>query len=395
MPCSFKVLINKDNRKNSSGIYSINIRVTLNRVSKYLKLPCRIEERHWSGKESRWIKETYPISFELNSLIQTKLTELKLFEIKQQLLGKTISLDKIVDYFSKKNDPYILNDYFQEFIDKAMSSRGSGTIRHYRLNRNYFNSFRKNVKFTELNESFLQEYVDFLQGEKKLAGITVEKVIKILRMICREAVKDGFLESDPLYNVKLKIKKSLSKRVYLEIDEVIKIKNAEIPSDRNDLKITRDCWLMCFYAGFYYKDLRILKWANIKTSDQGYLIDGNRSKNENAYIVPIHKFKHATEIINGQKGKDIELVFPNLISESKYNEKLKDLAGRAKITKKLMNKTARHSFIQFWESQGLATQHVGKMVGHNKEATTKSYYELSARDINEKVKGFDFSDLGL
>lgn len=394
MPCSFKVLINKDKRKNLSGIYSINIRVTLNRVSKYLKLPCRVEDKHWSGKESKWIKESSPLAFELNSLIQTKLTELKLFEIRQQLLGKPVTLEKIVDYFFKKTDPYIVNDYFQEFIEKAKTNRNPSTIRHYNLNRNYLNSFRPRVNFSELNESFVQSFVDYLQGEKKLAGVTTQKVIKILRMVCREAVKEGYLEADPLFNIKLKIKKTVSKRVYLEIDEILKLKNYKIPPDRKDLEDVRISWLMCFYAGFYYKDLQILSWSNILKTEYGYIINGNRSKNGNSYIVPIHKFKQAVEIIEMQRGLTSELVFPNLISEGKYNEKLKELAKLAGISKKLMNKTARHSFIQFWESQGLATQHTGKMVGHNKEATTKSYYELSARDINEKVKSFDFSELG-
>lgn len=348
MPCSYKVVINKNRRKNSSGSFSIYIRITL-----------------------------------------------KLFEIRQQLLAKVVTLEKMIDFYARKTDPYIVNDYFQEFIDKAKASRDPGTIRQYNLNRNYLNSFRTKVGFTEVNESFLQSYVDYLHTEKNLAGITIEKVIKVFRMICREAVKDGFLESDPLFNVKLKIKKTKSKRVYLEIDEIQKIKNVVIASGREDLEEVRRSWLICFYAGFYYKDLRILKWSNLKKTEQGYVIIGNRSKNENSYIVPIHKFKYATTLIEIQIGKSETYVFPNLISEPKYNEKLKELASVAKIEKKLMNKTARHSFIQFWESQGLATQHVGKMVGHTKEATTKAYYELSSRDINEKVKSFDFTSLDL
>ena len=173
------------------------------------------------------------------------------------------------------------------------------------------------------------------------------------------------------------------------------MKSHSLPLEHEDLEIIRTSWLMCFYAGFYYKDLKNLSWSNLKRSEYGYMIEGDRTKNNNSYVVPIHKFKHASEIINNQKGLDPALVFPNLISEQKYNDKLKNLASLVGISKKLMNKTARHSFIQFWESQGLATQHTGKMVGHNKEATTKSYYELSARDINERVKGFDFSELGL
>lgn len=62
--------------------------------------------------------------------------------------------------------------------------------------------------------------------------------------------------------------------------------------------------------------------------------------------------------------KKADLVFPDAISEQKYNSKLKDLASLAGIAKNLMNESARHSAIQFWESQGLETQHMAKMAGH-------------------------------
>lgn len=109
----------------------------------------------------------------------------------------------------------------------------------------------------------------------------------------------------------------------------------------------------------------------------------------------MHKFRHAVEILDRQKGKDSELVFPGAITEQKYNVKLKDLAAAAGIAKNLMNKSARHSAIQFWESQGLETQHMAKMAGHTQESTTKEYYELTTRDINKRVARFDFSTLDI
>ena len=61
--------------------------------------------------------------------------------------------------------------------------------------------------------------------------------------------------------------------------------------------------------------------------------------------------------------KKADLVFPDTISEQKIQQQ-KDLASLAGIAKNLMNESARHSAIQFWESQGLETQHMAKMAGH-------------------------------
>jgi hypothetical protein len=68
------------NRKkviNKSGHYSIHIRVTIDRETNYLnpKLT-KIEPKFWSGKQNKWVRESHPNSFEINSLLQRKLAEL-------------------------------------------------------------------------------------------------------------------------------------------------------------------------------------------------------------------------------------------------------------------------------------------------------------------------------
>lgn len=191
------------------------------------------------------------------------------------------------------------------------------------------------------------------------------------KVVVKQAVKEGYLEKDPFLYAKLDIKASKGKRVYLELDEITKLKNAKLPADRQDLENARKWWLFCFYAGFYYSDLCAVTWDKVRRTDAGYCIIGNRFKNESDYIAPVHKFPYATVIIEMQKGKDDVYVFPDTTSEQKFNGKLKELATLAGIKKKLMNKSARHSNIQFWEAQGLETQHTAKMVGHSRESTTK------------------------
>lgn len=60
-----------------------------------------------------------------------------------------------------------------------------------------------------------------------------------------------------------------------------------------------------------------------------------------------------------------------------------------------MNKTARHSSIQFWKAQGLEISHTGSIAGHTKESTMKIYYEFTEKDINEKVAKFDFPKIDI
>ncbi|MEJ0054995.1 MAG: tyrosine-type recombinase/integrase [Bacteroidota bacterium] len=210
-------------------------------------------------------------------------------------------------------------------------------------------------------------------------------------MIVKQAVKDGYLEKDPFAHVDLGIRPTKGKRVFLEIEEITKLKNAKVPAGRQDLAEARDHWLFCFYASFYYSDLRGLKWVDVKNTEFGYCIIGERYKNESSFIAPVHKFTHAVHILERQKAKIPTWYFLMPLLNRNSNSKLKDLASLAGINKNLMNKSARHSAIQFWESQGLETQHMAKMAGHTQESTTKEYYDLSARDINNRVARFDFA----
>ena len=99
MGYSYKALINKNNRDNKTGKHSIFIRITVDRQSKYLNTGEKIEEKYWTDKEGRWIKDSYPFAFELNSLIRKKLHTLQQFEFKQKVFGNGITLQSLCDHY--------------------------------------------------------------------------------------------------------------------------------------------------------------------------------------------------------------------------------------------------------------------------------------------------------
>lgn len=394
MGASYKSVLNKNRIKNKSGKYTIFIRITLDRRSAYISTGEKIEEKFWQGKENKWIRDSHPFAFELNSLLSQKIHSLKEYEYRQKLFGNSLSLQNLKDHITKKSNPNVFSEYLSEFIRSGLLGKSLNTIKKYRTVKQYITDFNPGLTFNQLNENTIQEFAGWLSG-RGLAGSTVHKYFDVFKVICRDAIKRGYLEKDPFLYIDIGVKREKPKRTYLEINEISRLKNFKIPTERRDLEIIRTWWLFCFYCGFYYSDLKKLKWDNIKSSDLGYCIVSERHKNNNGYLVPIHRFAHAVEILEMQKNGDPEYVFPNLLSEQKFNKKLKELGTIVGLEKKIMNKTARHSNIQFWEAQGLETQHVAKMVGHTKESTTKNYYDLSLRDINSRVAKFDFSSLDI
>jgi site-specific recombinase XerD len=397
MSASFKAITKIGTRKNKFGKYSIMIRVTLNRKSMYLSLNEKIEDQFWSGKEGRWVKSNHPFAYELNVLVQRRINDLKEFELKQKLFGNNCSLDGIRKYFERRGDRNSFHDFANALVN-SIRGKSENTLKLYRTFLKHILEFAPDLTFNQLSEDLFHRFAKWMHHDKGLAGVSTNKYFKPFRIICKQAVKDGYLEKDPFFAVRItdSVPNTKSKnRVVLEIEEIKLFKNVKIPAGRFDLIETRDRWLMCFYAGFYYSDLVGLKWPSVRSTEFGYCIVGTRYKNSNTFIAPIHKFAHAIEIIEMQRGRDPVYVFPEALSEQKFNEKLKELADLAGIEKNLMNKTARHSHIQFWVANGLATQHAMKMVGHTRESTTKEYFELTLRDINNHVSSFDFSNLDI
>jgi len=388
-------VINRNNIKNKSGLYSIDIRVIVNRKPKYFSTDQKLALKYWSGKTDKWVKESHPHNFELNKIIGDKVKVINGFIYRHTAMGNVVGLRAIADFMNKRNFSNTFNEYIENYFkDPKVKFKSLNTVKKYKTFQKHLNNYNSNIPLRAINETMLQDFGSYLVG-LGLSGSTVIKYFDPFKKIVKHAVKHGYLEKDPFYEVDLGVKRSKAKRDHLEIEEVITLKDVQLPENRLDLEDTRKHWLMCFYAGFYYSDLKKLKWDEIKSSDQGYVIVGSRFKNDQGYIVPIHKFKHAIAIIEEQKGLDSEYVFPGLISDQKYNDKLKVLAKLAGIDRKLTNKMARHSNIQFWESQGMETQFTAVMAGHTDERTTKNYYQLSTRDINARVERFDFSDLGL
>ncbi|MEQ6118565.1 site-specific integrase [Reichenbachiella sp. MALMAid0571] len=382
-------LVNRSNRKNKSGRYKIQIRVTLDRKSKYFSLDESIELKYWSGKYNNWIKENHSHNFKINKLIATKINAIEGYIFDQKNFGCSISLKGIEEFWNRRGDRNILNDYIDNYLhDRKFNSLN--TVKKYKTLQKHLSNFNPKIPMNSVNEALLQEFGKYLTG-LGLAGATVLKYFDPLKKICRNAVKKGYMIRDPFYEVVLGIEKSKPHREYLELVEINFIKNVQLPTERPALANARKHFLFCFYAGIYYSDLRKLKWDEIINSSEGYMIEGTRHKNGEQFYSPIYEFTHAIEIIEMQKGLDMVYVFPDLISEQKYNYHLKQIARLAGIEKNLTNRLARHSFSQYWQGEkGIPVHFVQKMMGHTDIATTKSYYDTTPDEIIQAIKTLAF-----
>ncbi len=395
MGITFKPVFNRLKIKNKSGLYSIHIRVTIDRKAEYInpKLP-KIQEKYWSGKQNKWVKESHPNSYEVNSLLQRKLAELDNFIVRTRINERAVTFSSIKDFYFKQGDGTIFNDFAQDYADNTKGF-ALNTIKVYKTFLKHLNGFNPKIKFAELNEPLLNSFKSYLENEQGLNGGTTKKYFDKFKVICKEAVKKGYLEvnQNPFYISDLRIKVNKPKRTYLELDEIRAIRNLKLSGQV--LEMHRDHFMFQIYSGLYYKDLKDLRKSDLNKNELGLYIMGNRIKNSNAFIIPIYKFPNAERIIEKYWEEESDWVFPKTVSDQKFNDHLKTLAIKAKINKNITNKVARHTNVQIWIGMGVERQFVSKMVGHTEETTTQEYYDVSIHNINSKVANINFEDVGI
>jgi hypothetical protein len=88
------VVWNWRNQNNITGVYSIHLRISINRISKYYKIqiPKKVSREEWSGKDEAWVKPSHPFAFEINN----KITEKKM--IVHELIKKYYYLNKPLSF---------------------------------------------------------------------------------------------------------------------------------------------------------------------------------------------------------------------------------------------------------------------------------------------------------
>jgi len=259
MGVTFKPVFNRLQTKNKSGLYSIHLRDTIDRKTDYInpKLP-KVDSKSWSGKENKWVKESHPSSYEINSLLQRKISELDSFIVKTKLMQRPVSFEAIKEFYFKQGDGTVFNDFALEYI-KGIKGFSLNTIGVYHTFLKHLNSFNKRIRFADLNETLLNSFKDYLQFELGLKGGATKKYFDKFKVICKEAVKKGYLEvnQNPFFYADLKIKVEKPKRTFLEIHEIKSIRELDLSGQV--IEMHRDHFLFQVYSGLYYKDLKELR----------------------------------------------------------------------------------------------------------------------------------------
>ena len=299
---------------------------------------------------------------------------------------------------SKMENSTLFLEYLSEFIANSATRRVKGygtvglahnTIRTYkslyRITKEYELEKSQQLFLAGIDKNMAVSFTQFLKIEKQYSDNYCGQLLKLLKIILRDAQKSGF-EIHPYSNYIESFKQKSSDRIihFLNPAEIKVLKGLErIPSELEDSYK----WLLIGLSiGQRVSDLLSLNASNIRKANNGLYIDIIQQKTKKAVTIGV-----ADPLVIDL----LESEFPKVLSQEAFNKHIKmicKIAGIDEVVRGFKNnpKTRRKEVLsapkyEFVTShimrRSFATNYYGKIetpllmniTGHTKESTFLTY----------------------
>lgn len=302
-------------------------------------------------------------------------------------------------------------DLYDGFVKESgrLNNWARATFRKFRTVRNHLCGFKEHrggeLSFEVFTEDGLNDYVDFLRDVEGMRNVTIGKHVSFLKWFLRWAARKGHNGNPAFASFKLKLKSTQKKVIFLTTDELVRLRDCEIPATKRYLERVRDIFLFLCFSGLRYSDVANLKRSDIKDNH----IEVTTIKTADSLSIEFNS--HTKAII--EKYKEVQFrsnrVLP-IITNQKFNEYLKELGKLAEIDEPIretyykgneridavMPKYAllgshagRRTFICNALALGIPPQVVMKWTGHSDYKAMKPYIDIADNIKAQAMTKFD------
>ena len=359
-------------------------KISKGRVSLYLDFYPQIINPSTGKPTRREFLGSYIIEKPLNNNDKTKNSETLL--IAEQIRHRReneLNKPEVYGEFEKEilrlksigEEDYI--EYFYKITQKKKGSNYSSWISTY----NYLNAFTKgSIKFSEINESFLNDFKDYLlstyslrhKNNKPLSQNSSSSYFNKIKSSLRDAFRDGKLKTDINRLVK-SIPSKDGNRTYLTKEELRKLNNTYFADD-----VLKRASIFSALTGLRYSDVQKLVWSEIfHEKNVGYKIKYTSKKTKEDDYLPISDDAFS---LLGERKKTKDKVFPHLKYSAHKNKQLKSWVKSAGIDKEITFHCFRHTFATILLSEGINIYVISKLLLHKNIKTTSVYTKVIDKD---------------
>lgn len=385
-------------RIKKNNLYPVKLRVTYDRRSKYMETGIELSKENYLKLSSRHLSK-------------------ELLEVKQRLIDLEAKANSIIKMITPFNFPVFIEKFkqktfdgtfietvFNETINKLKAQGRIGTADNYKRSIISLQSFKNNLRFEDVNDTFLYRYEQWML-DKKLSLTTVGIYCRCLRAIFNEAIYRKIISRDyyPFgrRNYQLPVSKNVKKALGLQ--DISKIYYYEPKQDKGMEAKGKAFWLFSYFAnGMNMKDIALLKFKNISGEffafERAKTIRSNRS---NPRIVTVYINDDIKSIItkwgNWDKNKE-NYVFPilkNGLTPSQQRDRIKEftrdvnsgvkiITAETGIESHVTTYSARHSFSTVLKRSGASIEFISEALGHTDVKTTESYLDSFENEMKKE-----------
>ena len=410
------IIFTLESRKKDGVLITENvpIRMRVNFASKRIEFTTgyRIDATKWDADKQRvkngCSNKLKQSASEINASLLEYYTEIqsifKRFEVEdvmptpEQIKEAFNALHKPVSEEPKPKKEALPCDFFQVFDDFVedcgrQSNWTDSTFEKFAAVKNHLTNFREGLTFEFFDERGLNDYVGYLRDVKEMRNSTIGKQLSFLKWFLRWAFKKGVHQNNAYDSYKPKLKSTQKKIIFLTWDELNRLREFKIPSNKQALERVRDVFLFQCFTGLRYSDVFNLRRSDIK----GDHIEVTTVKTSDSLIIELNN--HSKAILD--KYKDVafenDKVLP-VITNQKMNDYLKELAEMAGIDEPvrqtyykgneriddvtpkyalLGTHAGRRTFICNALALGIPPQVVMKWTGHSDYKAMKPYIDIA------------------
>ena len=410
------IIFTLESRKKGGVLITENvpIRMRVNFASKRIEFTTgyRIDATKWDADKQRvkngCSNKLKQSASEINASLLEYYTEIqsifKRFEVEdvmptpEQIKEAFNALHKPVSEGPKPKNEALPCDFFQVFDDFVedcgrQNNWTDSTFEKFAAVKNHLTNFREGLTFEFFDERGLNDYVGYLRDVKEMRNTTIGKQLSFLKWFLRWAFKKGVHQNNAYDSYKPKLKSTQKKIIFLTWDELNRLREFKIPSNKQALERVRDVFLFQCFTGLRYSDVFNLRRSDIK----GDHIEVTTVKTSDSLIIELNN--HSKAILD--KYKDVafedDKVLP-VITNQKMNDYLKELAEMAGIDEPvrqtyykgneriddvtpkyalLGTHAGRRTFICNALALGIPPQVVMKWTGHSDYKAMKPYIDIA------------------
>lgn len=376
----------------------IDLRVYLDGRQTKFATPYSIAPACWDKKSGRVVGNC-PEKSVINSYLNGKETEYERYLFQCEMLGETVDLERIREILTGKartapseKTNATLDEIFDAYVDKLRTdNRCERTIIGILDLKKDMAKFSKRSKKRTIDQFdilFIQEYKKYLRTVRRNADNTINTKLNRLRSVVKWAGRLGYPIDDPFGKGVRFLNRSTPRTIFLTKDEYDEFLQKAL-ADRNDLamRVTRELFIFSCETGLRFSDVLDLKWTHLKKDSKGVTyISKIQCKTKELVEIPLMSKWPKVLLAKYRNVSTGEHVFPRL-SNNCVNRKLKMLAEKAGIGKRLSFHVGRHTFASHLANAGTPLYMVAKLLGDKSlDMVHRVYTNTERTELIEAMK---------